>query len=101
MKQGLLTFGIAALLSSAPALACDILEKREIQIGVSQGIEGRCSNNNRPIQCISEGPDLLSCRGPEGSFEGYQLQSLIASACGCGAQNNQGASEQLRREFEE
>lgn len=101
MKKSLLIFSIAGLLVSAPALACDILDKREIQIGVSQGIEGRCSNNERPIQCISKGSDLLSCRGPEGSYEGYQLQSLIVSACGCSPQNNQGANEQLRRELED
>jgi len=101
MKKSLFSFYIAGLLAATPTLACDILDKQEIQIGVSQGIEGQCSNNERPIQCIGEGSNLLSCLGPEGTFEGYQLQSLIASACGCHAQASPDADEQLRRELEQ
>ena len=100
MKKSFVVFCLIGLLNVGPAVACDILNKREVQIGVSKGIAGKCSNNGEPIQCLNEGADRLSCSGPEGSFNGSQLQELISTACGCTAHTDHGAREQLRRELE-
>ena len=98
MRKGFSVFCLIGLLNSGLAVACDIENKREIHVGVSTGVAGECSNNGSPIQCLSEGEgaDSLNCNGPEGSFSGSDLQVLISTACGCGADQDDGATEQLR-----
>ena len=101
MRKGFVLFCLAALLNTAPAVACDMLDEREIHVGSSKGVAGKCSNNGKDIQCISEisQPDRLSCNGPEGIFSGPHLQALISTACGCGASSDDGAAEQLGQEL--
>ena len=101
MKNFFVVFCLIGLLNAGPAVACDILDKREVQIGVNKGIAGKCSNNGKPIRCLNEGANRLNCSGPEGSFNGSQLQELISTACGCTVHTDHGASEQLRRELED
>ena len=100
MRKGFVVFCLIGLLSAGSASACDILDKREIQVGVSKGVAGKCSNNGQPIQCLSDGADGLNCNGPQGNFNGLHLQDLIYTACGCTAHTDQGAPEQLRQELE-
>lgn len=101
MRKGFLLFGLIGLLNAGLAVACYIENKREIHVGVSAGVAGECSNNGSPIQCISEGEgaDRLNCNGPEGSFSGSDLHVLISTACGCGSNQDDGATEQLRQEL--
>ena len=101
MRKGFVLCCLISLLNTASAVACDIVNKREIDVGGSKGVAGKCSNSGKPIQCISEGEqaDRLSCNGPEGNFSGPDLQALISTACGCGASSDDGATEQLRQDL--
>lgn len=101
MRKGLLLFCITGLLNAEAALACDIVNKQEIQVGVRDGVAGECPNNSLSVQCINEGEgaDSFTCNGPEGSFDGANLPDLIAMACGCGASQDQDATEQLDQEL--
>jgi hypothetical protein len=99
MRKFFGVFFLIGLLHAGSAFACDILNKQKIQVGVSEGVAGQCSNNGKPIQCLSKGADRLTCNGPEGGFNGSNLQQLIATACGCTAKRDHGATEQLRQEL--
>lgn len=101
MRIFLVVFCWIGLVNTGLAVACDIENKQEIQVGVSAGIAGVCSNNGNSIQCLSEGEgtDRLTCNGPEGSFNGPDLQALISTACGCGAEQYDGATEQIDQEL--
>jgi hypothetical protein len=101
MRKGILLFCWIGLMHAGFAMACDIENKREIEVGVSKGVAGECSNNGMSIQCLSEGEGAgrFNCDGPEGNFSGPDLQALISSACGCGADQVDGAAEQLHQEL--
>ena len=72
MKKIVLYVCVIGLLNTASAGACDLIDKRKIRVGVSEGIAGKCSNNTLPIQCVSDGKEAtrLTCNGPEGSYSG-------------------------------
>ena len=103
MKKLLLLCSLAGLLTVEAAVACDMANKQEIQVGGRDGIAGVCPNNSLPVQCVNEGEgaDSFTCNGPQGNFDGSDLQDLIAMACGCGAGQDDGATEQLRQELED
>ena len=103
MKKIVLYVCVIGLLNTASAGACDLIDKRKIRVGVSEGIAGKCSNNTLPIQCVSDGKEAtrLTCNGPEGSYSGSDLQDLISTACGCSANSDNGRREQLRNELGE
>jgi putative hemolysin len=102
MSKALLFCCIAGLLGSGSALACDIVNKQEISVGVSTGVAGECPNNGGSIQCISDeqGSEGLTCNGPEGSYSGSDLPDLIATACGCGANADDTSNDQIEQELE-
>lgn len=102
MSKAFLLYCLAGLFSAGPALACDIVNKREISVGVSTGVAGECPNNGGSIQCISdeEGSEGLTCNGPEGSYSGSDLPDLIATACGCGANADDNPGDQIEQELE-
>ncbi|MEZ5572047.1 MAG: hypothetical protein R3E64_08495 [Halioglobus sp.] len=101
MRNYFYLLSFMAILGAGSAAACDIEDKQEIQVGASEGIAGKCSNNSAPVQCISDasGADRFSCDGIEGTFNGPNLKQLIAAACGCGANSDDSASEQLNQEL--
>jgi hypothetical protein len=103
MRKGILLMCVVGLLNVGHANACDIVDKQEIQVGGREGISGKCPNNSLPVQCVNEGDgaDSLTCNGPEGSFDGSDLQDLISMACGCAAGQDNGATEQLNQELGE
>jgi len=77
------------------ANACTILNKRQVRIGVEQGIEGNCANNGERIACtLSQDEGGINCVGPGGSYNGPNMGNLVFSACGCNGQQ----SEQRRLE---
>jgi len=98
-----LVFGLIVLLDASSSLACDIVNKHEIQVGVSTGVGGECSNNGQPIQCITDvdSTGTFSCDGPQGDFSGPDLQALIATTCGCEAPSQEGITEQLDQELDD
>lgn len=72
---------------SAPAIAaedCQMLDAREINFGVNRTIEGTCSNNGKTIRCSLNNDDSVTCNGPAGTHTGYDKETMIYSACGCG-----------------
>ena len=101
MRKGFVVFCLVGLVHSGLAGACDIENKQEIHVGGGAGVEGKCSNNGHSVQCLGEGggADKLTCNGPEGSYSGSDLQALISTACGCGAEQDDGATEQLHQEL--
>ena len=103
MRNGILVFCWIGLLNAGLAVACDIENKQEIEVGGNSGVAGECSNNGKSIQCLNEGrgADRFTCNGPQGSFSGPDLRALIATTCGCGANQEGGASEQLQQELED
>ena len=101
MRKGVVLLGFLGLINAGLAAACDIDDKREIQVGTGTGVAGACSNNGSPVQCFGEGEeaDSLTCNGPEGSYSGSNLQQLVSAACGCGAGQGNGAAEQISQEL--
>lgn len=101
MRKGILMFCWIGLLNAGSALACDIESKREIEVGVSKGIAGKCSNNGMSIQCLDdgEGAGRFNCDGPEGDFSGPNLLALISTACGCAADQDDDTTDQLQQEL--
>jgi hypothetical protein len=94
---------LLGLVNPLSALACDIVSKREIQVGGNEGVAGYCPNNENTVQCISgrKGENTFTCNGPEGSFDGPDLKSLIATACGCGANDEDGTPDQMNQELDD
>lgn len=101
MRTRLLLLAWVGLMITGTASACELLEQREIEVGTSKGIAGRCSNNDTSIQCIAdgEGADRFSCDGIEGSYSGPDLQQLIATTCGCAAGADDSAQQLQQQEL--
>ena len=101
MKLHLIALGITALFLSETVFACEILDKRKIHRGFNDGIEGVCSNNGSPIQCLYRGKYSggITCSGPQGTNSGYDLENLIYSVCGCRSTNSD-LQNQIDSQFE-
>ena len=91
-------FSIIICINHGFVYACSIQDQKKVRIGANEGIEGTCSNNGFPISCVDLGDDEISCDGPGGGFSGYDLESLIFSACGCSSQEEKG--KQLKKQVE-
>lgn len=80
---------VTAFAACNSAEACYIIDKHQVQLGVDYGIEGRCANNGWRIACtVSRQDSEISCEGPEGVFNGTQIDYLVLSACGCTQQQS-------------
>ncbi len=103
MKKSIALLCVLALLQTGTAVACELVNKRTIQVGTSEGVAGECANNGAPVQCINngEGAGRFSCDGPQGGFSGPNLQALIVTACGCSAADEDDASQQLQQEMDD
>jgi hypothetical protein len=101
MKYHLITLGLVALFLNEAAISCEILDKRKVQRGFRNGIEGVCSNNGSAVQCLHAGKYSggITCSGPQGTNSGYKLQSLIYSVCGCQTHDRH-IQEQIDSQFE-
>ena len=99
MKVAVAVLGIALLLGQSDAYACSILNEKKVTIGDYPGIEGVCSNNGLPISCQFVEGEGITCDGPEGSYTGDDLASLIFSACGCSTEQQE--EQNLKKELEE
>jgi hypothetical protein len=97
MKTAITAFSMITLLFFDTAFACTIQGQKKIQIGGNEGIEGVCSNSGLPISCADLGSDEVSCSGPGGGYSGYDLETLIFSACGCSAQEEN--EQQLKKDL--
>ena len=70
-------------------MGCEIEDAQRVQIGLNDGIQGRCSNNGEAISCTYQQGEGWTCSGPQGQInaftpEGDELpQSLIDQTCGC------------------
>jgi len=89
MKRAIIMSIIAVLLCQGIAAACGILNPKDVQIGENKGIQGLCSNNVAPIACTFVKGEGITCDGPAGSYNGYDLNALIFSACGCSEQEEE------------
>jgi hypothetical protein len=98
-KAGLFFLTYIILILNGNTYACSMEELTKVQIGADQGIKGICSNNRFPISCQNLGNGELSCDGPGGSYSGYDLDSLIFSACGCSSQEEK--AKQRMEDFRE
>jgi hypothetical protein len=78
--------GAAMVFFHDVASACSIQSKKETQIGDNKAVEGVCSNNGLPISCTFVSGEGITCDGPGGGYNGYDLNALIFSACGCSSQ---------------
>ncbi len=87
----------AALFFHGTASACSILNQEKVQVGSRKGVKGVCSNNNMPITCIFQEGTGIECDGPSGGYTGYELDSLIFSACGCTTEKEK--EQQMKREL--
>jgi hypothetical protein len=99
MKSIIVVSSILMFFHFGSAYACSIQDRKSIQIGANRGIAGVCSNNGSPISCENRGNDEISCDGPGGGYSGYDLESLVFSACGCSSQEEKG--KQLEQELKE
>ena len=65
--------------------ACEIDNAEKIQVGVSEGVTGQCSNNGQAITCNADQGGGWTCEGPQGRYNGLGglTESLIDQACGC------------------
>jgi len=97
MKCAGLLLIVLLIFSHGIAHACSILDQKKVQIGTSDGIEGVCSNNGLSISCEVSDEDEISCDGPGGSYSGFDLNSVIYSACGCSSEEERGT--QLKEEL--
>ena len=84
MKKKAWLLGLALLLVTTIASACEVEQKRRAQSGVREGFSGICSNNGGSIECFYDGEGSgIECSGPEGTNTGDQLRDIIYSVCGC------------------
>ena len=72
------------LVPAASAQYCQIDNAEETTLGPNRAIEGACSNNGLQIRCTYAEDNSIACEGPNGTFSGDDLDTLILSACGCG-----------------
>ncbi len=94
MKTALIASILFGLLSfQTVSAACSIQNRKDTQVGSSKAIEGTCSNNGLPITCQIDDSGGISCDGPEGSYNGYDLNALVFVACGCSSQQEQQLDE--------
>ncbi len=93
MKSVVIAFALVLLFCYEVAHACSIQNEKRVQIGVHMGIEGVCSNNGLPITCEFEEGEGITCDGPSGGYTGYDLKSLIYSACGCSEEDYENKKE--------
>jgi hypothetical protein len=93
MKIAVMVFAAAMVFCSGVASACSVQNKKEIQSGDNKGFEGVCSNNGLPISCSFVPGEGITCDGPGGGYNGYDLNALIFSACGCSSQEEQEQQE--------
>lgn len=104
MKINFLLVGFLLFLINNPLYACDIVNKRNAELGGKKGVAGKCSNNGLNIECyvLGESNGGLTCDGPEGNNSGYNLHDLINNVCGCPAANDQEKTieEQMNQELE-
>ncbi len=90
MKTALIASILFVLLSfQVASAACSIQNRKDTQVGSSKAIEGTCSNSGLPITCQIADDGGISCDGPEGSYNGYDLNALVFSACGCSSEQEQ------------
>lgn len=100
MKVWMLFWALSSLLATTSAEACSIVNKRQTRLGVDYGVEGQCANNGWRIACtVTQDDEGISCEGPEGVFNGDQINYLVMSACGCLKQ--QGLQQQMEEQLEE
>ena len=77
---------LAAVMTGATAASdCGIENAARTELGPNGGVTGTCSNNGGTVDCSYGIEGDITCNGPEGTFNGEDLDDLIASACGCGA----------------
>lgn len=104
MRSVLLLLCLFALPAVNATASCALENQREVQVGTSNGVAGECSNSGARIRCISDGEnsERLSCEGPLGTFNGPDMQALIATACGCSAGSDAGndVTDQLQEAME-
>ena len=94
MKFAVLVFSVALFFCYSAAIACSIQDGQDVQIGANKGTKGQCSNSGLPITCVYIEGGSLSCDGPSGSYSGYDLNSLVYSACGCSYEEEQKKQEE-------
>jgi hypothetical protein len=90
MGKSLVLCWIFTLPIAGGALACEMENQRDVEIGGSPGIDGECSNNGKRVECLSDPISrILTCDGPGGRFSGpgQGMNALVATACGCDAQS--------------
>jgi hypothetical protein len=81
----------AAVLLSATILTaahgqgdtCSIVDKKTVNLGLQEGISGRCSNNGQPITCFLDNNEGWQCDGPAGTLHGIDVKNIIIEACQC------------------
>lgn len=76
---------VTMITGAAAASDCGIENAVRTEVGPNGGITGACSNNGETVDCSYGIEGDITCNGPEGTFNGNDLDGLIASACGCGA----------------
>jgi 4-hydroxy-3-methylbut-2-enyl diphosphate reductase IspH len=89
MKRAAIVLTAAMVFCYGVASACSIRDRKETQIGNDRTIEGVCSNNGLPISCMVAAGEGITCDGPEGGYNGYDLNALIYPACGCSLEQEQ------------
>lgn len=97
MKILLILLMLGILMPEGTAFACSILNQEKVQVGSRKGIKGICSNNKLPITCIYLEGTGIQCDGPSGGYTGYDLDSLIFSACGCSLEEEK--EKQMQKEL--
>ncbi|OGW41601.1 MAG: hypothetical protein A2010_18520 [Nitrospirae bacterium GWD2_57_9] len=80
------------------AFACSLLQQEKTFVGSRPAIKGICSNNGMPAICLFREGTGVECDGPSGGYTGYDLYSLIFSACGCSSEEEN--ELWLRKELE-
>lgn len=76
---------VTVIAGAAAASDCGIENAARTEVGPNGGVTGTCSNNGGTVDCSYGIEGEITCNGPEGTFNGNDLDGLIASACGCGA----------------
>ena len=105
MRSALLLLCLFALPTVEAVATCKLENQREVQVGTSTGVAGECSNSGARLSCFSDGENTerMSCEGPQGTYNGPDMQALIASACGCSAGSEAGndVNDQLQEAIED